>query len=63
VVVRIVGFLRPCHHDQEDLSRYIEEYRIKGIILHKESLEPLSRIYNLHVYAEAGSFVYATYTD
>jgi hypothetical protein len=48
---------------QEDLSGYIKEYQIKGIILHKESHEPLSRIYNLHVHAEAGSFVYATNTD
>jgi len=46
----------------EDLSRYIKDYRIKGIILRKESIDSLLRIYNLHVHAEAGSFVYATYT-
>jgi 4-amino-4-deoxy-L-arabinose transferase-like glycosyltransferase len=47
---------------QEDLMKHIENHQIKGIILRKESFETLSEICDLHVHAEAGSFVYATYT-
>ena len=45
----------------EELTRYIENYRAERIILPKESVKWLSTAYKLHIVAEAGPFVYATF--